>query len=153
MERAPACDDLVEHEAERKDVRSVIRRETARLLRRQIAHCAENHTGARQGRRGSCALFPLERRAPCESEVEDLDVPILGDEDVFGFQIAVHDPAFVSGREPLSDLQGPFDRAHDADLGCRYTVAQGGAFEQLHDGKHGAVDVADVMDGDEVWMR
>ncbi len=148
LESAPAGDDLVEDEAERKNVRAVIGWKTARLLGRQIPHRAEHHAGARQRRRGSRAAFPLDRRAPCEAEVEDLDVPVLSDEDVFGFQVAVHDPALVRGRKSLSDLQSPVDGAHDADLGCRQTVAQRGAFEELHDGEHGAVDVADVMDGD-----
>ena len=103
---------------------------------------------------GGCAPVPASIGvAPCEAEVEDLDVAVLGDEDVLGFQIAMDDPALVSGREALSDLQSPFDGARDADFGGPQTVAQRGAFEQLHDGEHGPVDGADVVDGDEVRMR
>ena len=60
----------------------------------------------------------------------------------------MHDAALVGGREPVRDLQRPFDGARHADLGRRQTVAQRGAFEQLHDGERSAVDVADVMDRD-----
>ncbi len=53
-----------------------------------------------------------------EAEVEDLDSPVGGDEDVFGLQVPVHDPLLVrrgeTGRDGARVLERPADRERTA---------------------------------------
>ena len=41
-----------------------------------------------------------------QAEVEDLDAPVPGDEQVLGLQVAVDDALVVGGGEPAGDLRG-----------------------------------------------
>src|ERR1700674_1771264 len=45
-----------------------------------------------------------------QSKIEDLDPPVFGDEDIFGFQVAVDDPFLVRRRQPMRDLHPILDR-------------------------------------------
>ena len=47
----------------------------------------------------------LRTRQLCESEVEHLDAPVCGDEDVLRLQVAMHHAFVVRGRQPLGDLR------------------------------------------------
>jgi hypothetical protein len=45
-----------------------------------------------------------------DAEVEDLDAPVVRDEQVFGLDVAVDDRLVVGGREALRDLTREVDR-------------------------------------------
>ena len=60
---------------------------------------------------------------PREAEVEDLDPPVGGEEDVLGLEVAVHDPGVVGGGEAVGDLGGDLDRLR-APGGARARAAR-----------------------------
>ena len=75
-------------------------------------------------------------RALREAEVEDLDVAVAGDEDVFGLQVPVDDSLLVGGAKARRDLQHSRWRAGaGAPPSSALRVS---AFEELHDGVGGA---------------
>ncbi len=93
LERSHASDQLVEHDAQRVDVRGHRHRATADLL------------GARVGGSQGAQLRPRRRAIRATSgigidelrdpEVEKPRVPVRSDQDVAGLQVAVHDLALV----------------------------------------------------------
>ena len=87
-----------------------------------------------------------------ESEVEDLDVAVLRQENVFGFDVPVDDPLFVSRGEPVGDVAGNVEgpaRRHRA-VGHRHPERL--ALEQLADGVADALRFADVEESEDVGM-
>jgi hypothetical protein len=118
-----------EHHAERPDVGAFVRGGPARLFRRHVGGCAENHSvrGHRRrarNRRGVGERSGGRRRRPRiqgfgETEIEHLDRAVGADLDVRRLQIAMHDALLVRGFERLGNL--PRDRQH---LGERHRSAR-----------------------------
>ena len=48
-----------------------------------------------------------------QSEIDDLDLPLVGDEDVRGVQVAVQDAAAVGGGEPAREVAGDLEDARE----------------------------------------
>ena len=74
-----------------------------------VAHGAQDHTlaGGNVDRGGiGSAIFPKQslRAKSCQSEVEDFDAAVFGDEKVLGLEVAVDDALLVGRREALGDL-------------------------------------------------
>jgi hypothetical protein len=93
------------------------------------------------------------RRRACETEIENGDPAVAGDEDVLGLDVTVDDAAVVRGTEPLRDLHR--DRGR---LACRESTVlqprtQGLAFQQIHGGIGGAAIGPEVVDGEDVGVR
>jgi hypothetical protein len=90
---------------------------------------------------------------PGETEVGDLDAPVVGEQDVLGLDVAVDDAGVVGcaerGEHRLHDLQG-LAGAEPALL--PHQVTQGPARHVLHRQEHGAVVGALVVDGDDVGV-
>ena len=137
VERALAREHLVEHGAERKDVRAMIGRHAAHLLGRHVADRAEHH--ARQGvgrcrRQGRCdSDRRLRLRQLGQTEVQNLHAAVVGDEHVLRFEIAVDDalsrappPGRARSAMATSMALRTGTRRPDAD-----PLAQRLAFEQL----------------------
>ena len=87
-----------------------------------------------------------------EAEVENFYLAGLGDENVFGLEVAVDDAAIVSGGEAVGELHGEFDGFADGKAGGGDAFAQGFAFEEFGDDEVDAAGFADVEDGDDVGM-
>ena len=128
--------------------------EPTHLLGRHVADRAEHDTRLRRrGHRGHRARRP-ERRLIlgelCETEVENLDLVIPGDEHVLGFQIAMRDPLVVRRREAVRDVKRQLNRLADRHRARVQTFPKRLAFEQLrHD--EGRIGIrADVEHGEDV---
>ncbi len=103
---------LVEHAAERKDVRPGVRGETAHLLRRHVPDGPQDR--ARLGRLRHCTssgVRQFRKLSPArETEVENLCPAGYGDENVLGLQIPMNDAARVRGRESVRQLDAELRR-------------------------------------------
>ena len=93
---------------------------------------------------------PSSRR---QTEVEDLDPSVAGDEDVFGLQIAVNDSLLVRSGEAVRDLDADLDRLARRHGATFQPLAKRFTFEQLGDGVGRALVKPDVVNGQDVRMR
>ena len=167
-ERTPARQHFVQHDAEGEDVRAMVSRKAAHLLRGHVADGAEDRVRRRcspstaspvaRAGRGRVGLRELG-----ETEVEDFDALVGGDEDVFRLQVAMDDALVVRGgkpagelhrvRESLADKKPRACRVRNRPLVAgRKPVAQRLALEQLRDDVRRAVVLADVVDIQNVRM-
>src|SRR6266566_6012824 len=86
------------------------------LLRRHIAHCAQDYTrlGLELHRRGFGLGLDAECTERvcqlCKSEVEYLDMPVLGDKEILWFYVAVNDSARMGRGQSTRNLQHVIDR-------------------------------------------
>ena len=142
-ERPLARQHLVEDRPEREEVAPLVRRPASHLLGRHVAHRPEHHAGLRAaGDRPGIGLAPV---APVqlqlrETEVQDLDPPVLRQKDVLGLQVPVHDPLLVRRGQSLRDLHRVVDRLARGDRARAQAAAQRLAFEQLrHDVRRAVV--------------
>ncbi len=110
LERLASGQHFKEHATERPDVRPLIERLAARLLRTHVRGRAEDDAGVRRldsnrrrhrerWRRG------LGLQHLGQTEVEDLHFPARCELDVRGLQVAMDDALLVRGFEPLGDLR------------------------------------------------
>ena len=130
-----AAEHLVENRAEREDVRAVIGGLAPHLLGGHVPGRAHDHAGVGRGR-GRRELGGLDARFRRkhqlgQTEIEDLDVAVPGDEQVFRLQVAVHDPLVVRGGEAGRDLDGVLDRLAHRERAAAQARAQRLAFQQL----------------------
>ena len=86
-----------------------------------------------------------------DAEVEDLDVPVLRDEDVLGLDVAVDDPLLVRRGKAVSDLDGVVDgllrRQGSAEL-----FAERFALQKLRDDEGASLVRPDVVDDEDVGV-
>ncbi len=95
----PPGEHLVEHAAERVDVRARVDRAALELLRRDVVERADEHAGLRHA--------AARRRLLGQAEVGQVGERLLlraGDQHVRGLDVAVDEPARVGGVERPADL-------------------------------------------------
>lgn len=132
LERPSSRHHLVEDDCKGEDVGSLVRLLPLELLWRHVTHSPEDGAGARQRRlqTGSVShhrTWPLFRK----TEVQQLG-PRLGQHDVAGFQVAVHDASAVGRRECLGDLDGVVQRLLERDLAVPQPAGERFAIQILH---------------------
>jgi hypothetical protein len=88
----------------------------------------------------------------CETEVQDFDAIVAGDEDVVGLEIAVNDAFFVGGGEAFGDLESVLDQFAARKSSGDQNFAKRLAFEKLRDKKADAVLLTDIVNGEDVGM-
>ena len=156
VESASAREHLVQDGAEGENVRARVGRPAAHLLGRHIAERAHDDAGlGARGGRGQVRLRPrsfADLGELGQAEVEDLDAPVLRDEEVLGLQVPVDDPLLVRGGEAVRDLHRIVDRLARRKPATREHRAQRLALEQLLDDVRGVVASvrSDVVDRGDV---
>ena len=149
-ECTPSGEHLVQHRSEGEDVGTRVGRLSPDLLGRHVAdgphHDAWFRSDGLRGnlRRRAARLFRTRQfRQP---EVEDFDPSVLRDEQVLGFQVPVHDPFLVRGRERARDLCRVVERLAHRQTAAGKSLPQGLPFEELRDDVWSAVLQAEVVD-------
>ena len=137
-ERAAAGERLVRDDAQRVDVGRRGRRVPARLLRREVLHRAHHLAG-----RGQRNLVG----DPGDAEVGDLDPAIRRDQQVAGFDVAVHEARGVGGVQRVGGLRDDVEHA----VGREHALALEDGRQRLtghefHDQEGAAVFFAVVED-------
>jgi hypothetical protein len=155
LEGGLAGHEFVENRAERELIGTEVDPPTGGLLRRHVAHRAEDGAGSRSGQihlQRVLAGIGHRRHDLRQAEVENLHVPVAGDHDVLGLEIAMHDAALMRGGEAVGDLGGDVEdgaHRHRALLDDRSQIAP---FDVLHDDEGRAVVGADLVDRHDVRM-
>src|SRR5262245_47890856 len=154
--RPSACQHLVERRPEGKDVRPMISREPAHLLRSHVADGAEYYTSQRV-RRGRWQYTHTRECGFClsqlgKAEVEKLHATIARDEDVLGLQVPMHDAFIVRGRKPVTDLDRVLDGFAYRQCGAAETLTECVALQQLRHDVRSTVVLAEVIHREDVRM-
>jgi hypothetical protein len=87
-----------------------------------------------------------------QSEVEQLDVAVARNHDVFRFEIAMRDATLVSAAEDVGDFRGDAERLAQLHRSAGHETAQRLAFDELHRDVGDRILAADVVDGHDVRM-
>ena len=132
----------------------MIDRLTAYLLGRHVAGRAKHRPGIRRGRDGgTCVVIDAgARRFLGQAEIENLQMAVTEDEQVFRLEIAVDDPAGVGGVQPARDLRGHRHGPRDRHGPAVQRLPQRLPLEQLRDGVVHAVVIAEIVNGEDVRM-
>jgi hypothetical protein len=150
-------EQLVEDCAERKDVRSMVDGKPLDLLRRHVARGPHDDTGLgvlRAGRGAGLRIGARRLLDPLgQPEIQDLDAPVLRDDEVLGLEVPMDDPSVVRGREATRDLEAPVDGLLLRDGTGEELRAQRVAFEKLGDRVSDALVSAEVVNREDVRMR
>ena len=95
------------------------------------------------------AALPIVLR---QAEIEDLDLAVLGDEEILGLQVPVDDAPLMGGPETLGDLLRVVRGFPLGDRTRCQHLAQRLALQKLHDGEGDAILRSEVEDREDVGM-
>jgi hypothetical protein len=146
--------ELVEGRSKCEQIRALIDRQSTYLLRRHIADGPEHNARLRRRRqhRGDCARLcrrPILREL-CQTEVENLDAVIPGDEDVLGLEIAMDDASIVGRGESPRELKRKLDGLASGNRTALHPFPKRLAFEELRHDECRTGLGADVVYGEDV---
>jgi hypothetical protein len=151
---------FVEHAAETEKVRPRVDAVSSDLFWGHVPRSAEHHSGAGPGAGGRnrfvhqpvrrVGLRPFDELG--NAKVEQLDVPVPGDEDVLGLQVAVGNALLVRSGESLRYLDGPLQGGGQRNGPFRQALAQRLALEQLGDEVGLSILKPDVVEGHHVGV-
>ena len=148
---AQAGEHLVQHDADRKQVRAAVEFFAARLLGGHVLRCPDHvaHTRAHLGR-PSATVFNVGN-----TKVGDFDCARgRVTHDVAGLDVAVYHPAFVRVVERTRQLQGDGDGLPNGQLPRAFKLfGQGLASEHFHGHVRPTLDFADVVYDHDIGVR
>ena len=158
-ECSPPGEHLEEHRAEAEEVAPRIHGLAPDLLGAHVAQGAQGHPffglvawGAGGGGTDRIEGGIHARKALGQAEIEDLEASFLGDPEVAGLQISMHDPLLVSSREPPCHLDGQFSGSARGEGSFLKAGAKGLTFEQLHHHVGRILVIGKIVDGEDVRM-
>jgi hypothetical protein len=134
----------------------MIRGHAANLLGRHIADGAEHHSGLRgrrcclqrtRARRGGLAAGQLG-----QSEVQNLDPIVRGDEQILGLEIAMGDSLLVRRRKSPRHGDGIADRLSHRDGSGQQPLPQCGSVQKLRHDERRIALCADVVDREDIGV-
>ncbi len=153
LERQPAGQHLVEHHAQREQVRARIGGPPERLLRRHVGHRAEHRPGHRVVGDGDGdirrSVLPRLHELR-QAEVEHFHLAARVDDDVGALDVAMNDAAAVCLDQRVPDLPRDVHRVADRQRPAGGARREHVAFDVLHDEEVGALVFADVVDRGDV---
>ena len=148
LEGALAGRHLVEHLAQREDVRAGVDGLALELLRR---HVGERSAAARllAGHRrngGVRAIRPRRRAELCEAEVDDPRPAVVSQHDVAGLEVPVHDAALVGGMQGVGERDRQLEEALEREPAAGNGGRQALTLHVLHGEERHAVGLVDRVD-------
>ena len=150
---------FVQHCAKREKIAARIQFPPAHLLRRHVGDGAQHRAGAGQVRLvqrlgvvGSVALADPRPAHLRQTEVENLGVAALGDEDVRRLDVAMDDALGVRGVERIRDLNRQRDKLVILHRTRADGVLERQAIEKLHGDERLAFMLVNVVNGADVGM-
>ena len=157
VESPRAREHLVENRSEGKDVAPPVGRLALDLFGRHVAEGAQDHAGLGPAsvERRQVRLRPrraLRLRQLRESEVEDFDPAVAGDEEVLRLQVAVDDSLLVRGGESFGRLDRVIRRLPYRKRSAREPAAERFPLEKLRDDVGRALMRAELVDGRDVGV-
>ena len=156
LESARAGNNFVEDGAETENVGAMIDDVAAHLFGRHVADGAENRAGRSGGGRGdggaagagTCA----EGRLLGQAKIENFYAVVVGDENVFGLEVAMHDALVVCGGETVGKMQREVRDFALRERTAFHAFAESVAFQVFGDEVVRGVLRADVVDSQKIWM-
>jgi hypothetical protein len=156
LKRSRSGRHLVEDDAEREDIRSMIDYPALDLLGRHVGHGSEDRTLLSQRHRPNLGLGAIvalvERGEFGEAEVEHLDPSVGGEHHVGGFQVPVGDAACMSSGKGVGERDGDVEELLQAHPDLGDPALQALAVDQLHGDEARAAGFLDRVDRDDVGV-
>ncbi len=150
---------LVQDDAERKDVGSSIDLATLQLFGRQVRGRAHHQPVAGQGCAARCLFRRLVvaadaslRSQLCEAEVQQLHAPVRGHHDVGRFEISMDDAFVVGRREGIGDRNGQVEELGEQKPLGRNLLVEAHTVHALHHQNAPALELLDTVDGHDVGV-
>lgn len=147
---------LVEHRAQREEVRPLVRPGAARLLRREVPDRTQDRPVPGDliapQRPGLVSLRGAWDHGLGQAEVQDLEPALLRDEQVFGLEIPVDDPLLVRRREATRRLRSEVHHLPERERSMFEALAQGLSLQKLRNDIRGGVLFAEIKDREDVWV-
>ena len=143
LERPLTADHLVEHAPKRPNVGAVIDPRALGLLRAHVGNSTQRRVELRQ-------LRTLGQQG--QPEVQHGNVALVVDDDVGGFDVAVHDILFVSSLQSLGDLLANAECIRNLQRSLVDAPVEAFTFDELHGDEAAAFDLIDFVDATDVRM-
>ena len=121
-----AGEHLVQDRAKGPDIRSRRDRVTEQALRRRVAERPDHRRGRRQ-----VAIRRIHQRG--DPEIDQVDRPVIVDQDVAGLDIAMDDPVVVRDGERVGDDAGDRDRLARGQRTAGDAFVERPALDEVHD--------------------
>src|SRR5580704_373265 len=87
-----------------------------------------------------------------ESEIKNLEVPVLGDEHVLGLEISVNDPVFVSRCQAARHLHSVFNGGTQGQMSGEKLLPQCFSVQKLSSDVQLPVFASHLVDGEDIGM-
>jgi hypothetical protein len=159
LKRLPASGHFIEHHPKREQVGASIQGLARDLLRRHVCHRPHHAAPSRQvlrhggivgaGRVCSPRLAGAHFR---HSEIENLGVAALGDEDVGGLYIAMDDVLGVGCVERIGDFNAERKQGVNLQGAPADAMFQGQAVQKLHDDEPPSLVAGNLMNSADIGM-